>query len=64
MPEMLFLSEYCGANKTAWVCRRRDTNDYVTIGYQGGLERIAYPFTTLAEAEDFAEDWVLLTTPE
>lgn len=62
--EMLFLSEYCGENKTAWVCRRRDIGDYMAIGYVGGVERIAHPFATEAEAEDFAEDWVLLTTPE
>lgn len=62
--EMLFLSEYTGANKTAWVCQRRNLGDYVAIGYQSGLERVAHPFPTEAEAEDFAEDWVLLTTPE
>lgn len=64
MPEMLFLSEYVGPNRTAWVCRRRDMNDYVAIGYAAGLERVAFPFSTEQEAEDFAEDWVLLMTPE
>lgn len=62
--EMLFLSEYTGPNKTAWVCQRRNLGDYVAIGYQGGLERVAHPFPTEQEAEDFAEDWVLLSTPE
>ena len=62
--EMLFLSEFCGANKTAWVCQRRSQGDYVAIGYQGGLEKVTYEFATESEAEDFAEDWVLLTTPE
>lgn len=58
--EMLFLSEYTGPNKTAWVCHRRNKNDYVAIGYIDGLERIAHPFPTEQQAEDFAEDWVLL----
>ena len=62
--EMLFLSEYCGPNKTAWVCQRRNMKDYVTIGYVGGMEKVTHPFPTEAEAEDFAEDWVLLATPE
>lgn len=61
---MLFLSEYCGSNKTAWVCRRRDLNDYVAIGYVGGLERIVQPFPTEEAAENFAEDWVTVLQPE
>lgn len=63
MPEMLFLSERCGSNKTAWICRRRETNDYVTIGYIGGLERIMQIFATEREAEAFAEDWITVITP-
>lgn len=56
--EMLFLSEYCGANKTAWVCRRRDLKDYAVVGYVGGLEVCHQVFDTEADAEDWAEDWV------
>lgn len=58
--EMLFINEYCGPKRTAWVCRRRNMNDYVTIGYIDGLERMAHPFPTEAEAKDYAENWVLL----
>ena len=58
--EMLFLSEYCGPRRTAWVCRRNLKSDYVVIGYIDGLERMAHPFTNEQQAEDYAEDWVLL----
>jgi hypothetical protein len=64
MPEQLFLSEYVNGNRTAWVCRRRDLKDYVVIGYINGLERIGHPFATEHEADDYAEDWVLLSTNE
>lgn len=56
--EMHFLSEYNGANRTAWVCRRPDLNDYVMIGYINGLERESHPFPSERMAEDAAEDWV------
>ena len=64
MPEQLFLSEYVNGNRTAWVCRRRDLKDYVVIGYINGLERMGHPFATEHEADDYAEDWVLLSTNE
>lgn len=62
--EMLFLSEYCGPNKTAWVCQRRETRRYVTVCYSAGVAKLEQEFPTETEAEEFAEDWVLLTTPE
>jgi hypothetical protein len=64
MPEQLFLSEYVSGDRTAWVCRRRDLNDFVVIGYINGMERIGHPFATEQQADDYAEDWVLLTTSE
>ena len=64
MSEMLFLSEYCGPNKTAWVCQRRETNEFIAVCYSAGVEKLQYTFPRVDEAEDFAEDWVLLTTPE
>jgi hypothetical protein len=64
MSEQLFLSEYVNGNRTAWVCRRRDLKDYVVIGYINGLERMGHPFATEHEADDYAEDWVLLSTNE
>jgi hypothetical protein len=64
MPEQLFLSEYVSGDRTAWVCRRRDLNDFVVIGYINGMERIGHPFPTEQQADDYAEDWVLLTTNE
>lgn len=56
--EMLFLSEYNGCDRTAWVCKRAKLDDYVMIGYINGLERQAHPFPTEQLAEDAAEDWV------
>jgi len=64
MPEQLFLSEYVGGDRTAWVCHRRDLKDFIVIGYINGLERMGHPFATEQQADDYAEDWVLLTTPE
>ena len=64
MPEQLFLSEYVGGDRTAWVCQRRDLNDFVVIGSINGMERIGHPFATEQQADDYAEDWVLLTTSE
>lgn len=62
--EMLFLSEFCGPNKTAWVCQRRETGEYVAVCYAAGVAKLEQSFQTESDAEDFAEDWVLLTTPE
>ncbi len=64
MTEQLFLSEYVGGDRTAWVCHRRDLKDFIVIGYINGMERMGHPFATEQEADDYAEDWVLLTTPE
>jgi hypothetical protein len=66
MPEMLFLSEYRSdtKNRTAWLCQRTKLNDYVAIGYENSLERAAHPFASKSQAEDWCEDWVLLSTPE
>jgi hypothetical protein len=64
MTEQLFLSEYVGGDRTAWVCHRRDLKDFIVIGYINGMERMGHPFATEHEADDYAEDWVLLTTPE
>jgi hypothetical protein len=62
--EMVFLSEYCGQNKTAWVCQRKSHGDFATVAYSAGVEKLTEIFATEADAEDFAEDWVLLSTPE
>lgn len=56
---MTFLSEYCGPKRTAQVFRRKPNNDYVTVCYEDGLERVGHPFEFESDAEDFAEDWVL-----
>jgi hypothetical protein len=64
MTEQLFLSEYVGGDRTAWVCHRRDLKDFIVIGYINGMERMGHPFATEQQADDYAEDWVLLTTPE
>ena len=64
MTEQLFLSEYVGGDRTAWVCQRRLLGDFVVIGYINGMERMGHPFATEQQADDYAEDWVLLTTPE
>lgn len=64
MSEMLFLSEYLGSNKTAWVCQNRSSKEYVAVCYSAGLEKMQQSFYLIDDAEDFAEDWVLLTTPE
>jgi hypothetical protein len=64
MTEQLFLSEYVGGDRTAWVCHRRDLKDFIVIGYINGMERMGHPFATEQLADDYAEDWVLLTTPE
>lgn len=60
MSEMLFLSEYCGPNKTAWVCQNRSNNEYVAVCYIQGVEKKQKSFLKESDAEDFAEDWVLL----
>ena len=64
MTEQLFLSEYVGGDRTAWVCHRRDLKDFIVIGYINGMERMGHPFATEHEADDYAEDWVLLSTNE
>lgn len=58
MNELIFLSEYCGKLKTAQVFRRKPNNDYVTVCYENGQEKIGHPFPTESQAEDFAEDWI------
>jgi hypothetical protein len=60
MGEMLFLSEYCGAKRTAQVFQRRDKKDYATVCYYNELHQEAYYFDSQQQAEDFAEDWVLV----
>ena len=61
MSERVFLSEYCGLAKSAWVCQRRDKEDFVVICYRRNEEQkeLEQVFVTEYEAEDWAEDWVL-----
>lgn len=58
MSEMLFLSEFMNTNRTAWVCKCRESNDYVVIGYIDGLEKSSQIYLTQDLADDAAEDWV------
>jgi hypothetical protein len=62
--EYLFLSEYQGSNKSAWVCQNRQTRAYTAIGYAAGVEQLKESFDSESDAEDWAEDWVLLNTPQ
>ena len=59
---MLFLSEVCGVYRTAQVFHRRNQKDYVMIGFEGSFERHAHPFEIQTEAEDYAQQWVKLTS--
>jgi len=61
MSERVFLSEYCGEAKSAWVCLRRDENDFVVICYRNSqqLSDLEKTFATESAADDWAEDWVL-----
>ena len=58
--EMLFLSEYIGTKRAAHVFKRRERNDYAVVCYYNDLDKEAYYFKTEADADDFAEDWVLV----
>ena len=59
MSEMLFLSEYCGLNKTSWVCRERSTGLFYVIGYKNLNEVYKESCATEQLAEDLAEDWII-----
>jgi hypothetical protein len=61
MSERIFLSEYCGENKSSWVCRRRAEGDFVVVCYRRNEEQtdLEQVFATESAADDFAEDWVL-----
>ena len=61
MSDRVFLSEYCGDAKSAWVCQRPDQEDFVVICYRNSEEQrdLEQSFGTEHEADDFAEDWVL-----
>lgn len=59
MSERMFLSEYCGEAKSAWVCRRRAEGDFVVVCYRNSeqIKESEQIFATEQEADDFAEDW-------
>ena len=61
MSERVFLSEYCGEGRSAWVCQRRKEEDFVVICYENNEEQkdLEQIFSTEPEADDWAEDWVL-----
>jgi hypothetical protein len=58
--EMLFLSEHLGAKRTAQVFLRREKKDFAVVCFHNDLHREAYYFDTESDADDFAEDWVLV----
>lgn len=62
MPEMLFLSEYTGSQRTAWVCKIHDQGLYAVIGYENNNEVYRETMATEQLAEDCAEDWIQLHT--
>lgn len=60
MSEMLFLSEYVNPDnrRSAWVCRERNTNGFVTVCYECDAVVDQQTFDLEHLAEHAAEDWV------
>lgn len=60
-PGMTLISEYRGTHRNSEIWRRQDDkfDDWVAIGYEDKFTRASHPFTSEAESEKWAEQWVL-----